>query len=192
MKYLQVRSIAICPFTWNSLPLEAIVENGSVALNDQLFDFNDGEGYPDGTMVLVQKGRNIYCESLAEIAEIEANRERKREAYLQLKQIEENERLAQISSFHNSLNVPVNWSPEIKPVLSGLSEHSNGDGCRKNTKVHVYLRESLEGRLRRSANSFLCRSSRGNHFNELIRKEGPHLVAVDCPQCLKIVERWSK
>lgn len=191
MKYLSVDAVAVCPMTWNSLPLESIVENGCVTLNRQSFTFDEGEEYPEGTVVLVQCGRNIYCQSLAEIEEEKADREKRRvEAHLEA-QAQERARIAKDKAFNDALGVPVKWSPEVKHVLSGLSEHGNSDGRRRNTKVHVYLRESLEGRLKRNAGSFLCASSTGAHYNELIHDaDFSNLEAVTCPQCLKIAKRW--
>ena len=48
-------------------------------------------------------------------------------------------------------NIPFKYSVRIKPVLSGLSENSNGDGAKRNTVFHCYVEESfVDGRIRSS------------------------------------------
>lgn len=191
MKRLSVNAIAVSPLTFNALPIEAIVENGAITLNRQTFAFENGDAYPEGTKVLVQIGRGICCQSIAEIEQEKDDREKRRvEAQLEA-QSQELERASVAKAFNDALGVPVGWSPEVKHVLSGLSDVGWGDGRRKNTKVHIYLRESLEGQLKRSANSFLCTPSTGAHYNEHIDRGNSHQEAVTCPHCLKIAKRWQ-
>ena len=191
MRFLNFRGVGVSPYVWNALPLEAVVQDGTVSIRSQVFDF-ESSPYPNGTKILVSRGRNIYCESLTEIEAEKVRQEQKR----QKAHAERQEALViekqKNDALNESLNVPVKWSPEIKHCLSGLnSDRGRGDGCRKNTKVHIYLRESLGGRLARSQNSFLCAPSKGAHFNELIGDSSDSDHAVSCPQCLKIAERWQ-
>ena len=189
MKYLNFVGVAVDPRVHNSLPAKAVVTDGKISICSQDFLFVS-DSYANGTEVLVQISRNYYCRSLSEIAQEKLDTEGLRnQANLKRDRIE-SERIAEAEVFNNSLNVPVQWSPEVKHILSGLSENSWGDGRRRNSKAHIYLSEALEGRIKRSANSFLCAPSKGAHYNELIQVD-KFAEKVTCPKCLEIARRWN-
>lgn len=105
-----------------------------------------------------------------------------------------------IASFYESYEIPFRFSPQIKIVLSGLSEHSWGDGTRKNTVHHLYVHETFQdGRLKRNANSYLCSPNEAGKFHDFILddREDDMLQnkennTITCSNCLKLMERWKK
>lgn len=179
----------IRPDFFRSLPTEGVVQGGKITIGLQVL-IPEGEPYPDGTPVQIWCDRFFFCESLASLEKKKAERIAKYQERLEAKTAKEIDRIKASKSFNASLNIPVEWTPEYKHVLSGLLESSNGDGLRRNSQTHVYLREPLSGRLAREANSFLCQSSRGAHFNDLI--QGDNQSKVTCKACLKIAKRWSQ
>lgn len=96
--------------------------------------------------------------------------------------------------FNEALNIPVNWSSEIKEVLSGLNINSMGNGTKKNTVFHIYLKERLEaGKLKRDANNFLCSPVKSKHFGDWSGSLGDdgQEAKVTCKSCLKFAERFN-
>lgn len=96
--------------------------------------------------------------------------------------------------FNNSLNVPVKWSSEIKQVLSGLRDGSNGCGSKKNTVRHIFIHEDVDsGRMKRQKNNFLCSSVKskwGGNWSGVLGESGLEFK-VTCKQCLKLSERFT-
>jgi len=181
----------INPFLVRSLPAGGLVEQGTVKIGSETLSFDD-EPYPDGTCVRVSIGRDFYCESLVEIEQQRQERQRQRE------QREERERelwqqqREQNKQFNESLNIPVAWRPEYKPVLSGLTENSSGNGHKCNTVYHILLEEELhEGRLHRAIGQPLCSKDMGS-FGELVGWHDPSFeVEVTCRTCLRLAKRWQ-
>ncbi len=68
-----------------------------------------------------------------------------------------NRRLKKIKEFYDQYNIPFKFSVEAKEVLSGLHENSSGNGLKKNSVFHIFVKEEIRtGRLKRDKNSFLC------------------------------------
>lgn len=64
-------------------------------------------------------------------------------------------------------NLPFKWKSNIKQVLSGLSESSNGDGCKRNTVVHVWLLEDFKrGRFSRKKYDYLCSPKKTSNWSD--------------------------
>lgn len=179
------------PMCYRSFPFSAIVKDSVVRTDWHIFRFAS-EPYPDGTEVEVSLGRYVECISADEkiartkdLMKIADDRALARQAI--------RDRVAlQNTEFNKSLNIPVRWKPQHKPVLSGLSERSSGDGMNRRSVHHVYLEESLSyGRLTRSKGSFLCAPSTGRHFNDCISGEGDLDLKVSCAACIKIAKRFQ-
>lgn len=97
---------------------------------------------------------------------------------------------------HN--NLPFEFSIDIKEVLSGLSANSWGDGTKKNTVFHVYLKSDFNsGRLNRKSGDFLCSQTTkgGNWSGSLGQKDNFDVDGVKftptCKKCLEILERFA-
>lgn len=114
-------------------------------------------------------------------------------------------RRAQAAAFYESYAIPVPYTIGDKPVLSGLTENSNGDGRYASSVSHLLLKESLaEGRLKREAGLFLCAPSwqnMGSYHDVISGQESlaygtdsrePYMPQVTCKACLRLMERWKK
>lgn len=174
---------------------KAIVKDGKIKLSSGYCTFID-EPYPDGEEIILSAGANLYAESIVDIekkiAEQKAIARQKEEE----QRVLENERVRLAWEFNDSLNIPVKWTPEIKPVLSGLTENSMGNGCKKNTVFHIFLLEDLkDGKLKRKKGQPLCGNDMGK-FGELAQSDDPlrreQALKVSCKACLKIAERWQE
>jgi len=189
MKQLQSPTF-INPFFIRSLPATGVVTDGAVKVGSELLQFTDTP-YSNGTEVNVYLSQNFYCETTAEI---EAKRQVQEEQQRQRQQAAleaEQRRADEAKRFNDSLNIPARWTPEIKRVLSGLSETSAGNGCYKNTVAHVYLLEDLnEGRLNREAGNFLCTTDKG-YLSDSLDYQDEYATKVTCKKCLEIAKRWQ-
>lgn len=86
-------------------------------------------------------------------------------------------------------NLPFKWESAIKEVLSGLSENSNGSGCRENTVVHVRLLEDYKGsRFERKRNDYLCTPKKVSNWAD---GDWSGMV-VTCKACIKKVEALDR
>lgn len=105
-----------------------------------------------------------------------------------------NEKLARekatFKEFVSSYNIPFGHSVRIKPVLSGLSADSNGDGAKRNTVFHLFVEEDVAGRVNRVAGSFLCSPKDSGKWSHL--DNYTYAKPVTCKKCLKLMERWLK
>lgn len=184
----------IDPFLYNSLPIRTVVSDGIIKTEYQNLYFFENP-YRDGTEVeIFTYDRFLSCQSITEIEEERKKREKLREekGKAKIKAIEI--KRLKTREFNESLNIPVLWQPEIKHVLSGLTGGSNGSGFRRNTQVHIYLLEEISsGRLKRTKNSFLCKPSKGAHYNELICQSGSlEELQVSCKHCLQMARKhWG-
>lgn len=78
-------------------------------------------------------------------------------------------------------NLPFKWKAQIKEVLSGLSENSNGAGWKKNTVIHVQLLEDFKrGRLSRNKGDYLCSPKKVPNWGD-----SGNYIEVTCKACLK-------
>jgi hypothetical protein len=183
----------IDPRFMRSLPTDGVVRGNKVVVGSAELQFV-GEPMPDETVVKIfLHNRHFACQSLAEIEETfrlakESRKEHERQQ-LEVYRLRQADALA----FNASLRIPVAWRPEIKPVLSGLLEHSMCNGTRSNTVVHVLLEEQLSaGRLRREKGQPLCSRDMGS-FGELIgwqEQSDHHVYRVTCKRCIEIAGRF--
>lgn len=180
----------INPFMVRNLPTKGIVTDNAVQVAGESLGFVDGS-YPDNTEVMVYMGRQFYCKSLAEI-ETERQEQKRQQDQRQLEAEQAQvKQIANAKVFNASLNVPVQWRPEIKPVLSGLLFNSMGNGEYKNSVVHIYLLEDLtDGRLSRKNNQYLCSQPEGN-LDVVNWFDDTYTAKVTCKKCLEITKRWN-
>lgn len=95
--------------------------------------------------------------------------------------------------FWQQYNIPFKFEVGIKPVLSGLSKNSWGDGSSRATVYHIILKENLQSnKLKRRVNDFLCSQPKGNFYSEpFITLNDEILMEVTCKQCLKQLEKYK-
>lgn len=96
--------------------------------------------------------------------------------------------------FWQNYNIPFKFVVDIKPVGSGLTENSWGDGSNRATVYHIILKEELKnGRIKRDINDFLCSQPKGKHFysepNRRLDDDTQNIVT--CKQCLKAIEKYK-
>ncbi|SHE65743.1 hypothetical protein SAMN05444392_102254 [Seinonella peptonophila] len=122
-----------------------------------------------------------------------------RKRWREIEEKKESEHKQRAKEFNESLNIPVNWRPDIKMVMSGLSENSMGNGMNRRSVYHVLLLDDLkDGRLKRSSPSFLCTSKNGSNGNKnwnIYEEDYDRWTMehkVTCKQCIKIAKRWEK
>lgn len=165
-------------------------------------EFSLASPMPSGTRVIAVLDRWFWaCEAGA----AEAFKAQQKAGYEARLKAEEDARhareqllLAEAKAFNASIQIPVRWTSGYESVLSGLSEKSWGDGSFKKTVQHILLLEDLsDGRLKRSANDFLCGFS-GKHYTERqswLKEEGTGEripAKITCRACLKVAERLAK
>lgn len=95
-------------------------------------------------------------------------------------------------NFWKQYNIPFKFVVDIKPVLSGLLENSNGAGANKTTVEHIILQEIFcDGRLKREFNQFLCSQPTGrNMYFQPLAEIDELQEIVTCKQCLAKIEKY--
>lgn len=196
MKYAVSYKGFLNPFFVNRIrhdsPIGTICD-GKVKVDSETLHFDDTCPFEDGTEVKVTLDANFHVESLADI------NKRKRAA---LKSLHKNEKLQKridnrardiAEDFNKSLNLPFEWQVSFKPVLSGLSENSHGNGQNRSTVQHIQVLEDISiGRLHRNKGDFLCSKDAGKQWlgqmHPSIRTDGDgnnYMPKVTCKTCLK-------
>jgi hypothetical protein len=182
----------IDPRFMRALPVHGEVKDGKVVAGDTILLFVDMP-YREGIAVKVfLHDGGFACQSLAEIETENRQAKLRDQALREVRRIQEQQRIEAAKAFNRSLNIPVKWRSEYKPVLSGLTESSMGNGQYANTVYHVLLEDPIhEGRLHRGAGQPLCSAGMGS-FGELVAwREDRYHNRVTCKQCLKIAGRWQ-
>jgi hypothetical protein len=172
---------------------EGIVnEAGVVSVQGQELPFKDATGgLPPGTPVQVWVDFHFVCASTADLQAREQARKALAEQEALRHQEELARRRAEDLAFNQTLKLPVKWHPDIKDVLSGLSEKSDGSGRNRATVLHIRLREDLtDGRLRRSAGDMLCTSGSKNNGRQWYGHPYEESGRVTCARCLALAKKW--
>lgn len=100
---------------------------------------------------------------------------------------------AEVQQWHEDLQMPFDYRVDVKVVLSGLSESSMGNGCKRNSQFHmITLEDYKDGRYERKAGQFLCTQPKGRiamDYQELDKEDNSKDYIITCPECLKRIER---
>lgn len=107
--------------------------------------------------------------------------------------MESDDREREAERFWSWYEIPFEYGTAIKVRKSGLSRGSWGDGRARDTVVHLHVKEAFsEGRLSRTADSYLCES--GSHVfpdaEEGALRDGLE-QKVTCETCKDRMERWK-
>lgn len=106
-----------------------------------------------------KKAYDAYQRGLAKQKEAERLKTIEREVKFKI------ERADLAKQFWLDHKLPFKFSLEIKERLAGLSEKSSGNGCLKNTVIHIYLHEDYSNaRFKRLKDDFLCSPVKSKHF----------------------------
>lgn len=178
-----------------------VTQDGTVLLDGEMLTFRDAS-LPSGTPVEVwlNFAGHFVCATRADIeAESAARATREHEA-AEKRRLQLNALRAEAEAFNTRIRLPVRWETGIKDVLSGLSEHSWGDGRNKATVEHIYLLEPLAaGRLKRDEGDFLCTSASGSNGKRWSGQIAERAVdgdgnryqpKVTCKACLARAAQW--
>ena len=159
---------------------------GTVLVYGERLRFNTHDkGLPPGTPVKLWLERSFVCATSADLdleaAQAKAATERHaREVARRAEALRE-----AAAAFNSRIQIPVAWDVAYKTVLSGLLEHSMGNGANKATVDHIRLLEPLsDGRLKREAGDLLCGTKAS-----LWIADGNN-AKVTCKACLKLAQRW--
>jgi len=104
-------------------------------------------------------------------------------------------RKREAEEFWQQYDIPIEYGTAIKLRMSGLRRGSWGDGRAADTVQHLHVKEDFkEGRLERSANSYLC--EKDSHVTEQstekqLDSEQDLERKVTCETCLDRMERWK-
>lgn len=149
--------------------------------------------------------RNFYLWYQSDINAYESKKEALRAERDRLSRIKKQEQInlkfRLSKNFWGNYQIPFKFEIQVKEVLSGLSEGSNGCGTKRNTKFHINLKEDYkEGRLVRKKGDFLCSNSKSKFGADWSGSIGVSSWDFDCDgvkrivsckSCLKKIERFK-
>lgn len=177
---------------------------GEILLNGKRLLFNAQDIALDiGTQVIVQARNNFVFISVRGKQMLDELAARDHEREIAARNARRNQLREEARIANAAIVLPVRWEPAIKPVISGLSESSAGNGANRRTVTHIRLINPLaHGRLRRNAGDLLCSANGDNgSFADLeagdLRTDGDGHVypaKVTCKKCLQIAkggQRWK-
>lgn len=161
--------------------------------------------------IILEPGEKVWV-SVYRYAEMRTDREKQEEEQQQQERAEQREAQKKAEAvryreecreFNEGLNVPVGWVPGLKPVLSGLSANSAGNGTNARTRYHVmFLKPLHDGLLDRDAGDFLCSPNPEQNGKQWLSDASVSWLdhercvvrpKVTCASCLKIARRkWAK
>lgn len=94
--------------------------------------------------------------------------------------------------FWAQYDIPYSFCVGIKPVKSGYSPTSSGNGSNVSTVYHIILNENIStGRLKREKNHFLCSQPTWKEYSKVYVHK-TNMPEVTCSSCLKMIERFKK
>jgi len=95
-------------------------------------------------------------------------------------------------NFWSQFHIPFAFSVGIKPVRSGYSASSWGDGGNRATVYHIMLDEAFSnGRLMREKGEYLCSQPEWIPYSTISSYKGSFSPVISCKRCLKMMERWK-
>ncbi|OQK43785.1 hypothetical protein XM75_u0066 [Vibrio vulnificus] len=193
----------ISPFLINNRPaLCSVGEDGRALVyqsSNQKTNYELIEALPVGTGITLDVLSSGVCATMtddeirykAELKkEFEEKMERQRKEDEQRRLRKEKE----AADFNASLDIPFQWEPDIKTVMSGLSESSWGNGSNRRTVFHVRVLDTFkDGRFAREKGDFLCGKDTSKHQGYTDPKEGDkNIYKVTCQRCIDAAARFNK
>ncbi len=193
----------VSQFLMNNRPVCCVVgENGTIIHykeSGRKTDYELVEPRSQGTEITLDVSRySIGVTLTSDENRYKAELQREREARIERQHQKDEQRRVQKEreafDFNQSLNLPFQWTPDIKVVLSGLSANSAGDGMNRRTVLHVRVLEQFkDGRFVRELGDFLCGKDNSVHQEFSASNESDkNTRKVTCKQCIKAAERFNK
>ena len=207
LQYFRVTQDTICPMLFNTTSTrEAIYKDGLIFVGSEKLHFLSDADEALAKAVLKGNDEMVFYTSypyfhVSKKDTYEKYQEIKKE--LQKVRQKKNSISSQYESirkeiekyeFWEQYDMPFKFVADVKPVLSGLTERSWGNGCNKATVYHIRLRENITlGRLKRKNDEYLCSQQSGNaYYNNSSVDINDIQDVVTCKQCLKIIEKFKK
>lgn len=199
---LRVAAQFVSPLWLNSLPSEettTVNQDGTITLHGQPMRTRDASPFAPGDRVTIRVRQPRITAYDADALTAEETRQAQAlQAARDQEEVAREARAAAAVKTNTDLRVPVAWRPEIKVVLSGLSENSRLNGANSRTVMHVRLLEPLtSARITRRAGDYLCTAPGGTNGAWIELAEAWDDVQPDftqpvtCKACLTITRRWS-
>jgi|GEM_PF-3522990 len=207
LQYFRVTQNTISPFLLNTKGTrEAIYKDGLIYIgNEKLYFESDADEalaqsvLKDGDDMLfytsypyfIVAKKDIYNEYQENQKELQKVRQNKHSISSQYEEIR---RDIEKYEFWEQYDMPFKFVVDIKPVLSGLSENSWGNGCNRATVYHVRPREDIsQGKLKRKNGDYLCSQQSGRAYYSTCDVNISELQdIVTCKQCLKRIGKYKK
>lgn len=199
---LRVTAGFISPFWLSTLPSEettTVGADGTITLHGEPMKTCHPSPFAPGERITVRVHRpHITAYDAAALEAEESRAAQANRLAREQERAEAAERAAAAAESNNDLRVPVTWRPEIKVVLSGLSENSMLNGANSRTVMHIRLLQPLaDGRIARKPGDYLCTTPGGSNgsWDELAEAwddvPADFTQPVTCKACLKIARRWA-
>jgi hypothetical protein len=199
---LRVAAQFVSPLWLNSLPGEETVTvgvDGAIALHGEPMRTRQESPFAPGERVTIRvRQHRITAYDAAALAAEEARKAQASQVAREQEQKALAARAAAAVQSNTDLRVPVTWRPEIKVVLSGLTENSRLNGANSRTVMHIRLLDHLTTtRITRKAGDYLCTTPSGSSGSWIELAEawddvpGDFTQPVTCKVCLKIARRWA-
>lgn len=207
LQYFRVTQDTICPMLLNTTGIrEAIYKDGLIFVGSEKLHFQSDADEALASAVLKENDEMVfyisypyfhvskkdkYEEYQKTKKELQEVRQKKNSISSQYESIREE---IEKYEFWEQYKIPFKFVVDIKPVLSGLTERSWGNGCNRATVYHIRLRENIvQGKLKRKDDEYLCSQQSGNAYykNSSVDINDMQEV-VTCKQCLKIIEKFKK
>lgn len=202
MKHIVNHKGFLNPFFINFIKNEqptATITDRKIKINDNVLNLENDCPLKDGTKVKVTFGNYFYIESLDDIEKRKQEVIKNKEKFQKKQKELRNQYRKESEEFNKSLALPFKWRTAFKPVLSGLSENSFGNGHNKSTVQHIQVLEDIKfGKLSRQKGQFLCSTNSGKQWLDnpeslLTDGEGNSFMPkVSCKQCLKRAKNLKK
>lgn len=207
LQYFRVTQDTICPMLFNTTGIrEAIYKDGLIFVGSEKLHFQSDADEALASAVLKENDEMVFYKSYPYFhvskkdkyeeyqktkKELQEVRQKKNSISSQYESIREE---IEKYEFWEQYKIPFKFVVDIKPVLSGLTERSWGNGCNRATVYHVRLRENITlGKLSRNSEDYLCSQQSGNAYYNISRVDINDIQdVVTCKQCLKIIEKYKK
>lgn len=201
---LELRSLSpfIDPFFMNATPSVFTVGDDGISIyfpsGTSKTNYELVKPLPAKTKVRMEVGRfGIKATLQSEVEAYQHHLQLEREEKRKVEQAKADQvalKVAQeAAEFNASLNIPFKWCSDIKVVMSGMQENSNGSGFNRRTVQHVRILEDYaDGRFSRKKGDFLCGTDHSKHQGYTDHAwDSESKSRVTCKQCIKVAKRFN-
>lgn len=202
---LEIKSLSpfIDPFFVNETPSVFTVGDDGVSIyfpsSSRKTNYALVSPQPVNTKVRMEFNRSgvkatLQSEEEAYQHQLQLERDEKRKAEQDKSEQAAQREAQEAAQFNESLNIPFRWCSDIKVVMSGMQENSNGSGFNRRTVQHVrVLEDYTDGRFSRKKGDFLCGTDHSKNQGYTDHAwDSESKSRVTCKQCIKVAKRFVK